>query len=80
MERPEVKLNEIIYIGKIKCIVRRIYESDSPFGVGEVVFEADKPTSHDFDWQDGRWIFPERPDYGGYVAENDPFLNRLRRS
>ena len=80
MDRPAVKEKDIIYVNGTKCIVRRVYESGSPFGAGEVVFVRDEPTSHDLDWKDGRWYFPEMPDYGGNVAESDPFLNRLRRS
>lgn len=80
MNYPAVKENEIIYIHNIKCIVRKVYDVGSSFGVGEVIFERDKPASHDFDWKDGRWVFPERPDYGGYVHNCDPFLKRLRQS
>lgn len=80
MEKPDIKTNDIIYIGDTKCIVRKVYEPNSPFGVGQVVFERDKPTTRDFDWKEGNWYFPERPDFGGYVQESDPFLNRLRRS
>ena len=80
MEKPALKENDIIFVGNTKCIVRRVYEANSPFGAGEVVFEGkSKPTSHDVDWKDGKWYFPDRPDFGGYVPESDPFLNRLRR-
>jgi vacuolar-type H+-ATPase catalytic subunit A/Vma1 len=49
MDQPIVKEHEIIYINGQKCIVRRVYEKGSSSGVGEVVFERGKPTSHDFD-------------------------------
>ncbi len=80
MEIPQIEENEIIYVDGIKCIVRRLYKSESTLGIGEVVFDQGKPTSHDFDWKEGKWYFPDRPDYGGYVSESDPFLNRLRQS
>ena len=32
----------------------------------KVVFNPQKPTTHDVDWNGQQWFFPERPDFGGY--------------
>ncbi len=76
---PKIKLGDWIRVGNWDCVVRRVYDKDSPFGVGEVVYNPQKPTTHDFDWNGDEWFLPERPDYGGHGRETDPYVQQLKR-
>ena len=70
MKHPDIKIHDWILVGTRKCVVRRIYDSNSQFGVCEVVFNKDKPTTHDVCWNGEEWCFPDRPDFGGYVPKS----------
>ena len=81
MKAPPLSIGDSIEIGAIRCIVTKIYPAGSLFGVGQVVFSPDKPTTHDFEWDGKSFIFSKRDDFGGY-ASNRPelvkFISLLR--
>lgn len=78
-EHPEVSEGDWIKVGNVDCIVQKLYQPDSPFGVGQVLFNRDKPTTHEVDWDGEKWIFPERGDYGGYARPSDPYVWKLKK-
>ena len=45
----------------------------------KVVFNPQKPTTHDVDWNGQQWFFPERPDFGGYGRDGCPFVRKLKQ-
>ena len=74
---PNVSAGDWIYVGTVRCVVRMVYKPESTNGVCEVVFNKDKPTTHDVDWDGDKWFFPKRPDFGGYPRQSDPFVQQL---
>jgi len=76
---PEIKPGDWIVVGKIDCVVTHLYPPNSPFGAGLVVFNKSKPTTHDVSWDGEKWFFPERPDFGGYGRDSDPYVQQLKR-
>ena len=79
MKHPEIKPYDWIRVGNRNCVVMNIYPSNSPFGVCKVVFNPQKPTTHDVDWNGQQWFFPERPDVGGYGRDGCPFVRKLKQ-
>ena len=45
----------------------------------KVVFNPQKLTTHDVDWNGQQWFFPERPDFGGYGRDGCPFVRKLKQ-
>jgi hypothetical protein len=76
---PSVHPGDWIVVGNQQCVVRRVYPNPEDSGVCEVVFNKQKPTTHDVDWNGQDWFFPERPDYGGYGRDGDPYVQQLKR-
>jgi len=77
--RPKIILGEWVVVGGVDCVISNIYEKDSQFGSCEVVFNADKPTTHDVTWDGQKWVFPNRSDFGGYADKTDPYVAILKR-
>jgi hypothetical protein len=77
-QHPEVKAGEWLHVGSAACVVTNVYPIGAKNGVCLVVFNKNKPTTHVVDWDGERWFFPERPDYGGYAKESDPFVQQLK--
>ena len=77
-EPPEVRERERIRVGKVDCVVRKVYPKGSLNSVCEVVFNISKPTSHDVGWDGKDWFFTDGADYGGYVKDSDACLQILR--
>jgi hypothetical protein len=61
------------------CVVQIVYDSSSPFGACQWVFNREKPTTHDVAWDGAKWFFPKRPDFGGYGRRGDRFVEQLIR-
>lgn len=78
-EHPEIKSGDWITVGEIDCVVSVVYPKDSPSGVCLAVFNKQKPTTHDVGWDGSKWVFPQRPDYGGYGRDDDPYVQQLKR-
>ena len=78
MEQPVIKEIDWIKVGSTDCVVMRIYPVSSR-NVCQVVFDSDKPTSRSVYWDEDHWRFRESPDYGGYVSESEPSVQKLRR-
>jgi hypothetical protein len=76
---PAIQAGDWITVGSQDCVVKLVYESGSPFGRCLVVFNKVKPTTHDVDWNDNGWFFPQRPDFGGYAQDNDPYVQQLKQ-
>lgn len=78
--QPEVRQGSFIKVGSIKCIVRSLCSPIPPEfdSVCIVIFDEGKPTSREVSWNGSSWYFPERGDFGGYVDNSDPLLNRLK--
>jgi hypothetical protein len=76
---PSIKPGDWITVGIHDCVVRKVYKPNSMLGKGQVVFNADKPTMHDIEWDINRWFFPERPDFGGYARPRDPYAQQLKQ-
>lgn len=78
---PHIALFDEIYVGSRRCVVSLVREPGHDFGDCEVVFNPDKPTSHDVVWVTDHWEFPKRGDFGGYASHSDrlrPFVRKLR--
>lgn len=78
-DHPKISPGDWIYVGSTRCVVTNVYASTSLSGVCMVVFNKHKPTTHDVDWNGKEWYFPQRPDFGGYGRDNDPFVQQLKR-
>ena len=78
-KHPKVSPGDWIHVKGNRCVVTHVYPPDSQNGVCKVVFNEQKPTTHDVDWNGSDWIFPERPDFGGYGRDSDPFVRQLKR-
>jgi len=68
--RPNINLGNWIYVEGTSCVISIVREPGHEFGDCEVVFNPDKPTNHDVEWDGEKWIFPDRPDFGGYADRN----------
>ena len=83
MEPPKLNTGNWITIGHWHCIVSKIYaeESRDALGLGEVVYNPEKPTTRDFDWDGEKYFFPDRGDFGGYAERTQPgYVRELRAS
>jgi hypothetical protein len=78
-ETPNIEAGDWIIVEKQDCVVMRVYPKDSKNGCCLVVFNKKKPTTRDVDWDGEKWFFPDRPDFGGYGRDSDPFVQKLRR-
>jgi hypothetical protein len=76
---PEIKTGDWIVVDGQNCVVKNVYPQNSMSGVCLVVFNKKKPTTHDVDWDGEKWFFPDRPDYGGYARDSDPYVQQLKR-
>lgn len=47
---PEIKPGDWINVGQQSCVVSKVYSKEPSMGICEVVFDPDKPTNHDVDW------------------------------
>ncbi len=74
IEQPKIKPGDWIYVGQIHCVVANVYEPDNTSGNIEVVFNPDKPTNRDVNWNGNEWEFSPSSDFGGY-ADQYPRLN-----
>ena len=79
MELPDIKTLDWIRVGSHDCVVRVLYSDNSQSGTCQVVFNKDKPTTHDVCWNGTDWIFSERPDYGGYASNSCPAVRVLKK-
>ncbi|WP_114193528.1 hypothetical protein [Edaphovirga cremea] len=79
MKHPDVKPSDWIEVGGYDCVVMKTYNANSPFGICKVVFNKTKPTTRDVDWNGDKWFFPERPDFGGYGRNDDPYVIQLKK-
>lgn len=77
-EHPPIAPGDWITVTGTDCVVINVFKPASPFGVCKVVFNRAKPTTHDVDWDGTTWIFPQRPDYGGYGRDGDPYVRQLK--
>jgi hypothetical protein len=68
-ERPVVEPGDWISIGNTNCVVADVRQPGSVSISGDikVVFNPQKPTNHDVEWNGEAWVFCERPDFGGYA-------------
>ena len=78
IDPPELKLGDWIQVGPHKGLVGLLYPPGGPFGLGVFIYDAQKPTSHDFDWNGTEFYFPERPDFGGYADKNPMYADQVR--
>ncbi|WFZ22230.1 hypothetical protein NFK58_13020 [Citrobacter portucalensis] len=76
-QHPAVAPKDWIEVSGNSSVVMVVYPENSPFGVCKVVFNKAKPTTHDVEWDGEKWIFPHRPDYGGYARNDNPFVRQL---
>jgi hypothetical protein len=80
MQKPKVKLEDIIKVGTKTAIVSNIY-NDSP-EIIEVVYLADnkKAYNEDVKWEKDRWNFVDDGPSAGYADKYDrtkPFVEQL---
>ncbi len=78
--KENLKAGDWISVNNLDCVVTRIYEK--PFtGMGEVVYNKDKPTTKNFDWDEDRekYYFSEERDFGGYGHERCPYIQQLKK-
>lgn len=76
---PDISVGKWITIENQDCVISKLYNAESQSGVGQVIFNKSKPTTHVFDWNGDTWFFPEQPDFGGYGRDSDPFVQQLKR-
>ena len=76
---PPITEGDWITVERTDCVVTNVFKPGAPSRVCKVVFNKSKPTTHDIDWNGSKWIFPERPDYGGYGRDSDPYVQQLKR-
>ena len=76
---PDVKPRDWIQVGSHQCVVRLVFPAGGHKGVCQVVYNKDKPTTRDVDWNGEAWFFPERDDFGGYGRLDDPCVQQLKR-
>ena len=76
---PRIAQGEWIEVQGRDCVVRIVYPDLSAFGACQVVFNREKPTTRDVAWDGEKWVFPERPDLGGYGRRGDRFVEQLIR-
>lgn len=64
--RPEVKIEDIINVGRHTCIVSQVYEN----GDIEIVYinTTNRATVEDAQWREGKWVF--KSEFGGGYADN----------
>lgn len=79
MKHPDIKILDWIRVGGRDCVIQIINSEDSQSGVCQVVFNKDKPTTHDVCWNGTDWFFQERPDYGGYSRDSCPAVRKLKK-
>lgn len=79
MQHANTKVHDCIRVGYRNCIIRIIYSENSHSGICQVVFNKDKPTTHDVCWNGTEWFFPERPDYGGYAPNSCSAVRILKK-
>lgn len=77
IQHPSIAPKDWIEVSGQRCVVMAVYPDDSPFGVCKVVFNKDRPTTHDVEWDGEQWMFPQRPDYGGNASKDNPFVRQL---
>jgi hypothetical protein len=75
LKPPKVKPGDPIYVNRIYCIVSRVYKNEKEI---EVVFNPDKPTNDDVEWDGEKWIFPKTTDYGGYADRNSKLTDYVQ--
>lgn len=78
-EHPKLNPTDWIKVGNIDCVVTCVYPQNSSSLICLVVFDKTKPTTHDVDWDGEKWIFPKRPDFGGYINDTDKYVLQLKR-
>ena len=78
-EHPKIKEGDWLIVEKTNCVVSIVYPKNSESGICLVVYDPKKPTTHDVDWDGEKWIFPKRPDFGGYGRDSDPYVQQLKR-
>ena len=71
---PTIKPGSWIVVDKHDCVVTVVYQESSPFGVCLAVYNKEKPTTRDVDWDGEKWFFPARSDYGGYGEKHGPYI------
>ena len=76
-EHPIVREGDWLIVGATRCVVMIVYQANSTNGVCKVVFNKNKPTTHDVTWNGTEWIFPERPDFGGYAQTSNQYVQQL---
>jgi hypothetical protein len=79
MEAPKISPDDWITVDGGKCVVCLVYKPNSHSGIGMVVFNKIKPTTHDVEWDGEKWFFPKRSDFGGYGRDGDKYVIQLRR-
>ena len=79
MISPDIKVLDWIRVGPHDCVVRVIYRDNSQPEICQVVFNKDKPTTHDVCWNGTDWFFPKRPDFGGYAPDSCPSVRILKK-
>ena len=78
-EHPSIKSGDWLTVDATDCVVTVVYPQGYESGVCLVVFNKQKPTTHDVDWDGEKWFFPKRPDFGGYGRDRDPYVLQLKR-
>ena len=76
-EHPIVREGDWLNVGNTRCVVMEVYQTNSHSGVCKVVFNRNKPTTQDVDWNGKEWIFPVRPDFGGYAQSSNQYVQQL---
>lgn len=78
MLKPKINPMDWITVGIHNCVVMKVYLDD----VKEdalVVFNNDKPTTHNIEWTGSSCEFSKSTDNGGYPLETSPFVQKLKR-
>lgn len=75
---PDIKQGEWITVGTTSCVIKNVYQEGTSDAVCLVVFDEDKPTTHDVSWDGENWVFSERSDYGGYGRNDDKYVQQLK--
>lgn len=71
VEHPKIKLGEWIYVGQVPAVVSRLKNPNDAFTKDEIVFDPEKPTNRDVEWNGWAWQFVQSGDYGGYAEKYD---------
>ena len=76
-QHPIIRKCDWLNVGSVRCVAMQLYPDNSIGSVRIVVCNKNNPTTRDVDWNGQEWIFPDRPDFGGYPHQSNQYVQQL---